>query len=500
MSIKFFAETHQKDAEGLNSRKGRLRRTHKGPSSTTEFQNMAPKVPHLPNLDSTTPRRKAHQKRHNVTNKDFQRTHRPVVALFCLLCMVSGSTNCSPQKVAISGKTAQMTCDEDTSSLYNGECLKCADIEQFRAHIQGCTDPGLKTKFLRWGLNELPNQVEMGLDELVKGSEIDSQLFISDFSFLGKKRPILEKFNFKQNLGLRVASVEAGSVNFNDIEVSIKQASLNPLDELVVDLGIELRILAPLETSEASIESITLNLEFFMKNHVIYREFGKPNPLERISLNFVKMNNNHKLEVIIQNNKAKKVTRRLQTAPESPKSANRRIPKIPIYYKFPLYTITFMGCLGLVLSVCMAGCLPIGVRFIKFFQIFKIMGKLIFVPVEYQGPLLKALEFIAALGQLIEADSKFLVENTEYFNMRSWGKFTLYGEPKNILQAIPISCIALIVRKNQKNSIFQKIQILTHFRGSFFSNTSPGSLSGSMRGFLQDKKKTPETKKQRNSR
>ena len=206
-------------------------------------------------------------------------------------------------------------------------------------------------------------------------------------------------------------------------------------------MGLQLTVIGSIEDQLdlKSLPTLSFNLQFFFRDHLVYRELHNPNPLDRQSLNFLQMTKDFQL---ILNLKSP------QDGSTSDSEQQRTIQKVPLYYKIPFYVIALIGSLGLIFGVCFASCLPIGVKFLKFFQIVEIMGKLIFVPVEYKGTLLRALEFLAALGELIEVDKTILVRSTKIFNMRTWGKMTSYREPKNVLQAIPINCILLIVRKS----------------------------------------------------
>ena len=109
-------------------------------------------------------------------------------------------------------KDVEVTCDPDTSSFFAGECLRCSTEDDFSARFEGCSDSGLRTKFLRWGLNQTTESIEVKVDEMKEGEfKIDIGLAIHDFTFALPKRPIFENFNFKQKLGLKLRAAGIGS-------------------------------------------------------------------------------------------------------------------------------------------------------------------------------------------------------------------------------------------------------------------------------------------------
>jgi len=89
-----------------------------------------------------------------------------------------------------------------------------------------------------------------------------------------------------------------------------------------------------------------------------------------------------------------------------------------------------------------------GSAFIKLFQIIEILGKFLFLPIWYKGLLLDIIYSVAQIGELIELDADFIIKTdsvTGGTKDRYWTKFTVYEEYSNVLQAVPLSSLALFV-------------------------------------------------------
>ena len=86
-----------------------------------------------------------------------------------------------------------------------------------------------------------------------------------------------------------------------------------------------------------------------------------------------------------------------------------------------------------------------GSAMIKMFQIIEILGKLLYLPVYFQGLLLNVLYSVEQLSSLVSLPSDLIFANDRAQKNRYWTKFTIYQNQENVFQSEVIASIALSV-------------------------------------------------------
>ena len=87
----------------------------------------------------------------------------------------------------------------------------------------------------------------------------------------------------------------------------------------------------------------------------------------------------------------------------------------------------------------------LGSALIKMFQIIEILGKLLYLPIYFQGFLLNVLYSVEQLGSLVSLPSDLIFSTDGAQKNRYWMKFSIYENEENIFQSEVISAIALSV-------------------------------------------------------
>lgn len=111
-----------------------------------------------------------------------------------------------------------------------------------------------------------------------------------------------------------------------------------------------------------------------------------------------------------------------------------------------MYAAAGVSAVSGVSSVCSVAMMNLGSALIKMFQIIEVLGKLLYLPIYFQGILLQVLYAVEQLSSLVTLPPNLILKSQDPNKSKYQMKFTIYKNQENVFQSEMISSLLLSVR------------------------------------------------------